>query len=95
MGAIIGLCSVELHLPEAQSLKGKRQILKSLTVRLRNRLNVAVAEIDEQNLWQKAILGIVCVANESGVVNGILDQALNVIQGNPSLQLLHSKIELL
>ena len=56
---------------------------------------MAVAEIDEQDLWQKAILGIVCVANESGVVNGILDQALNVIQGNPSLQLLHSKIELL
>lgn len=92
---IVGICTVELHIPEAQSLKGKRQVLKSLTTRLRNRFNIAVAEIDEQDLWQKAVLGIACVANETGIVNQTLDQVLNVIRGNPSLQLLRSRIELL
>lgn len=95
MGMIVGICTVELHIPEAQSLKGKRQVVKSLTSRLRNRFNIAVAEIDEQDLWQKSILGIACVANESGMVNRTLDQVLNVIRGNPSLQLLRSHIELL
>ena len=92
---IVGICTVELHIPEAQSLKGKRQVLKSLTSRLRNRFNIAVAEIDDHDLWQKAIVGIACVANEAGMVNHTLDQVLNVIQGNPSLQLLRSQIELL
>lgn len=95
MGMIVGVCTVELHFPEPQSLKGKRQVLKSLTTRLRGRFNIAVAEVDEHDLWQKAILGIACVANESGVVNKTLDQVLNVIQENPSLQLLRSHIELL
>lgn len=92
---IVGVCTVELHFPEAQSLKAKRQVLKSLTTRLRERFNVAVAEVDEQDLWQKAVLGIACVGNESAFVNHTLDQVLNVIQGNPSLQLLRSHIELL
>jgi uncharacterized protein len=92
---VVGLCTVELHIPEAQSLKGKRQVLKSLTARLRNRFNVTVAELDEQDLWQKAILGIACIANEAGVVNRTLDQVLNVIRGNPSIHLLRSHIELL
>jgi len=95
MGMIVGVCTVELHFPAPQSLKGKRQVLKSLTTRLRGRFNIAVAEVDEHDLWQKAILGITCVANESGVVNQTLDQVLNVIQDNPSIQLLRSHIELL
>lgn len=95
MGMVVGLCTVELHIPEAQSLKGKRQVLKSLTTRLRNQFNVAVSEIDEQDLWQKAVLGVACVANESGIVNRVLDQVLNVIQRNPSLHLIRSHIELL
>ena len=95
MGMIVGVCTVEIHIPEVQSLKGKRQVLKSLTARLRNQFNIAVAEIDEQDLWQKAILGIVCVANESKMVNQTLDQVLNTIRGNPSLQLLRTQIEML
>ena len=74
---------------------GKRQVLSSLTTRLRNRFNISVAEIDEQDLWQKAILGIAYVANETGRVNQTLDQVLNLIRANPSLELLRSQIEVL
>ena len=95
MGMLVGLCTVELRIPEAQSLKGKRQVLSSLITRLRNRFNISVAEIDEHDLWQKAILGIAYVANDSGRINQVLEQVLNCIRANPSLDLLRSQIEVL
>jgi len=92
---IVGLCTVELLIPESHSLKEKRQVLQSLKTRLRNKFNVSVAEVGEQDLWQKAILGLACVANESAHVNQVLDQAVNLIQAVPTIQLLRSRIELL
>ena len=56
MGIIVGLCTVELFLPESQSLKDKRQVLLSLKDRLREKFNLSVAEVDGQDLWQKAVL---------------------------------------
>ena len=64
MGIIVGLCTVELFIPESQSLKDKRQVLLSLKDRLRDKFNLSVAEVDGQDLWQKAVLGLACVANE-------------------------------
>jgi uncharacterized protein YlxP (DUF503 family) len=84
-----------LFIPEGHSLKGKRQVLQSLKNRLREKFNLSVAEVGEQNLWQKSILGLACVANESAHVNQVLDQALNVIRGIPTIELVRSKIELL
>jgi hypothetical protein len=95
MGMMVGLCTVEIHIPDAQSLKGKRQVLSSLITRLRNRFNISVAEIEEHDLWQKAILGIAYVANDTGRINQVLDQVLNLIRANPSLELLRSQIEVL
>jgi len=95
MGMIVGLCTVELHFPEAQSLKNKRKILVSLKTRLQNRFNISVAEIDESHLWQKAIVGIATIANETARVNQTLDHVLNDIRANPSLELVRSQIELL
>ena len=92
---IVGLCTVELHFPDAQSLKSKRKILVSLKTRLQNRINISIAEIDENHLWQKAILGIASVANETARVNQTLDYVLNDIRANPSLELLRSQIEVL
>ena len=92
---VVGLCTVELYLPDGHSLKAKRQVLSSLKTRLRGQLNISIAEVGDQDLWQKAILGIACVANETARVNQVLDQALNAIRANPSLELLRSRIEML
>ncbi len=92
---IVGVCQVRLHLPEGHSLKAKRQVLSSLKTRLCQAFNVSVAEVGDHDLWQRATLGIACVANEARHVNGVLDQALNVIRSNPHLELLESHIELL
>jgi uncharacterized protein YlxP (DUF503 family) len=92
---IIGLCTVELYIPDAHSLKAKRQVLLSLKDRLRDKFNVSVAEVDEQDLWQKAVLGIACVANEGKHVNQVLDQAVNLIRSVPLVELVQFRIELL
>lgn len=95
MAMIVGLCTVELHFQDAQSLKNKRQILVSLKTRLQNKFNISIAEIDDMHLWQKTILGIASIANETARVNQTLDHVLNDIRANPSLELLRSKIEVL
>jgi hypothetical protein len=92
---IVGLCTVELFLPESQSLKDKRQVLLSLKDRLREKFNLSVAEVDGQDLWQKAVLGLACVANEGRYVNRLLDQALNLIRAVPAVEIVQSRIELL
>jgi len=60
----VGLLTLELHIPDAQSLKDKRQVLRSLKDRLRGRFNVAVAELDHQDTWQRALIGIVTISAE-------------------------------
>ena len=60
----IGLLTLEIHIPDARSLKDKRQVLRSLKERLRARFNVAVAELDHQETWQRAQIGIVSLSND-------------------------------
>ncbi len=92
---IVGLCTVELFIPDGHSLKDKRRILQSLKTRVRDKFNVSIAEVGEQDLWQKAILGLACVANESAHVNQVLDQVVNLMRAVPAVQLVRSHIELL
>ena len=92
---IVGLCTIELFIPESQSLKDKRQVLLSVKDRLRQKFNLSVAEVDGQDLWQKAVLGLACVANDGRHVNQVLDQALNMIRSNPAVEIVQSRIELL
>lgn len=92
---VVGVCTVELFIPESQSLKDKRQVLHSLKDRLRGKFNLSVAEVDGQDLWQKAVLGMACVANENGHVEQVLEQALNVIKSMPIVELVRVHRELL
>ena len=91
---VVGVCRVDLHFPDGHSLKGKRQILSSLKARLGKTFNVSVAELEGQDLWQRSVLGIACIANEGRHVNRVLDQAVNMIRSNPTLELLDAQIEL-
>jgi len=92
---VVGVCTVELFIPESQSLKDKRQVLHSLKDRLRENFNLSVAEVDGQDLWQKAVFGMACVANERGHVEQVLEQALNVIKSMPIVEVVRVHRELL
>jgi uncharacterized protein YlxP (DUF503 family) len=90
----VSVCQIELRLPENQSLKGKRQVIKSIITRLQNRYKVSVAEVDNQNLWQLATLGIACVSNHRRHANETLSNVVKfIIQNYPDVELLSSKIE--
>ncbi len=78
--AQIGLCTIDLSLPEVHSLKQKRSILKSIIHRMQNKFNVAVAEIDHQDRWQSATLSFVTVSNTNRHVQQIITQVNNWIQ---------------
>ncbi len=72
----VGLLTLELHLPEAQSLKDKRQVLRSLKDRLRGKFNVAVAELEHHDVWQRSVVGIVTISNQEGHVEESLQHVL-------------------
>ncbi len=69
----IGLLTLEIHIPDARSLKDKRQVLRSLKDRLRNQFNVAVAELDHQDVWQRALVGVVTLSNDEQHLRESLD----------------------
>ena len=60
----VGLLTLELHIPDAQSLKDKRQVLRSLKDKLRRQFNVAVAELEHQELWQRSRVGVVSISGD-------------------------------
>ncbi len=92
----VGICKIRLRLPENQSLKGKRRVLKSITARLKNKFNVSVAEIDDQDLWQLATLGICCVSNDQRFTNEVLSKVVDFITGSGfDVEILGYEIEIL
>ena len=92
----VGVCQIQLRLPENHSLKGKRQVTKSIITRLQNKFNVSVAEIDDQDLWQLATLGMACVSNHRRHADESLANVVKfVIQNYPDVEVLSSEIETL
>jgi uncharacterized protein YlxP (DUF503 family) len=90
----VSVCQIELRIPENQSLKGKRQVIKSIITRLQNRYKVSVAEVDNQNLWQLATLGIACVSNHRRHADETLSNVVKfIVQNYPNVELLSSEIE--
>ena len=78
---IVGACRLELRLAENHSLKGKRQVVRSVSARLRNRFNVAVAEVEDQDVWRTAVLGLTCVSNDSRHAHEMLEKAVHFVEG--------------
>ena len=76
----VGVARVELLLAENGSLKGKRMVVKSVAQRVRNRFNVAVAEVDTQDAWHVATLGIVCVSDDKRHTNEVLSKVVEFIE---------------
>ena len=73
----VGLLTLELHIPDAQSLKDKRQVLRSLKDKLRRDFNVAVAELEHHDTWQRSVVGIVTISNEEKHVREMLQKVLD------------------
>jgi uncharacterized protein YlxP (DUF503 family) len=92
----VGICRIRFRLPENGSLKDKRRVLKSITSRVANKFNVSVAEVEDQDLWQLATIGISCVSNDKRHANEILSKVVDYItKARFEVEILDYNIELL
>ncbi len=92
----IGVCQISLRIPENSSLKGKRQVLKSITSRIRNKFNVSVAEVGDNELWQLATIGVCCVSNDGRHTNEVLSKIVDfVVNSHFDVEMLDYEIEII
>jgi uncharacterized protein YlxP (DUF503 family) len=92
----VGICRIRLRLPENLSLKGKRQVIKSITARVENKFNISVAEVDDNDSWQLATLGIACVSNDKRHTNEVLSRVVAFVNGGRfEVEVLDYAIEIL
>ena len=80
---VVGLLEIDLQVPGARSLKEKRRVLKSLKDRIRQGFNVSVAEVDHQDAWQSAMLGVAIIATDKQYANEVLSQIVNLVEREP------------
>jgi len=92
---IVGVLRLELFIGESNSLKGKRRILTSLTQRIRHRFPVSIAEVDGQDTWQRATLGVAVVSNDSRHAQQVLSTVVAFVQRDAAVELMDYSIELL
>ncbi|MEZ4753920.1 MAG: DUF503 domain-containing protein [Bdellovibrionota bacterium] len=89
----IGLLMVDLHIPGAHSLKDKRMVIKSAKQRIRNEFNVSVAELGEQDKWQRALLGIVMLSGDKRFVEAALSKIKDRLNTLERARLIDSNIQ--
>ena len=92
---VIGLLHASMSIPEANSLKEKRMVLRSLKDRIRNTMNVSVAEVGKQDIWKSSEIAFVTVAAEKDVVQKRLSEVSTALHSNPRIVLLDFVTQLL
>lgn len=91
---IAALVEVDLHVPASGGLKAKRSVVKSLMASLRNDLNVSVAEIDHQDLWQRALLGVAVAAGSETGARKVAQQVEKIVYREPRVDILRIAVEI-
>ncbi len=87
----IGALRIELYMPQCHNLKEKRQVIRSVIDRILNRFNVAVAEVDKQELWQACSLGIACVSNREYAARETLNRVDRSVRSSGKAEVLESQ----
>ena len=92
---VIGVLRVELYLPGVASLKEKRSIVRRIVARTKNQFEISVAEVDEHDLHQSAVIGCAVVTNDGRLANEICDKTANFIENLHLAQIRRTGIEIL
>lgn len=90
----VGTLRLELFLPASDSLKAKRSVLNHVKERVRTRFNASVAEVGNQDLWQRATLGVAIVGGEAGVLDRVLHDILAAVEREDRLSVLDYQIQI-
>ena len=92
---VVGVLQLDLRIHDCQSLKAKRGVIRQLISKVRNTFEVAVAEVGDQDLWQRARLGVAAVGNDKSVINQRLDHVLNFVESLGIAEIFDHRIELI
>lgn len=92
---VIGILQIDLFIPDGQSLKEKRMLLKSLKTRLHNNFNVAVSELGHHEKWQRASIGMASIGNERKAIDAMLADIVRFIEREKSVEIIDYSTELL
>ena len=92
---VVGICHLDVIIPENHSLKGKRQVIKRVIDRVKNRFNISIAEVGDNELWQRSQLGMSLVGNDRKFINWYLDRVVNFIEAMNIVHIAHSELEIL
>ena len=92
---MIGVCKLDLRIPENHSLKEKRHVLRKLIDRVRTRFNVAISEVGDNDLWQRAQMGFCTVGNDRRHINSSLDKVIYFIEQMNLVEMVHTEIEII
>ena len=92
---VVGVLRLRLRIPENDSLKGKRRVLRQIIDRLRSRFAIAVAETGFQDSHQDAELGLACVSNDRRVCNALLDRAADFVENSGTVWVTMRELELI
>lgn len=91
---VVGVCRIELRIPEPHSLKAKRQVLRKIKDRVKNKFNVSIAEVGENDKWQRALVGLALVGNDRRQINSALDVVKNFIENLNAAEVINSELEI-
>jgi hypothetical protein len=92
---IVGTCIIDLEITDANSLKDKRQVVRSLIERIRNRFLVSVAQLDDHDLWQNATIGVAVVSNKAASAHQVLNKLLDYVESDPRVVVVGCQMEML
>lgn len=91
----VGVGRVEFFIHHANSLKAKRQVVRKLTDQVRNKFNIACAEVDAGNLWQRTVIGVSVVGNDASLVNAQLDKIVNYMDSLHLAEMINQEMEII
>jgi uncharacterized protein YlxP (DUF503 family) len=92
---VVGVGTIELHIPEAQSLKDKRSVVRSVVQRVQNQFHLSVAEVDSLDLLQKATIGFAVVTNDSRLADSILSKVVDAVEGYYLAEVTKTELEII
>jgi len=92
---VIGVCQLDFRIPENQSLKGKRHVLRKMIDRVRHRFNVAISEVGDNDLWQRGQIGICTVGNDRRHINSSLDKVIDFIEQMNLVEMVRTDMEII
>lgn len=90
---VVAVKTFDIHIPGCRSLKEKRFVIRSLKDRIRTKFNVAVAEVENQDLWQRATIAVASVNEHKGYLDGLLQKVSEVVASERRIVILSEEVE--